>query len=172
MPKEKQSGFSLIELLIVVAIILIIAAIAVPNFLRARMAANEASAASSVRTTYTAELTYYNAFPQVGYAAKIQDLGGAEPCTQSSTSGCMIPDPLSTAIVGSTGKSGYVFTATGISSSGTTNDTFVIGSAPLNPGVTGLKLFCTINDGTIRANPGPSGTPVTTVAPCLTYNPI
>lgn len=172
MLKKKQIGFSLIELLIVVAIILIIAAIAVPNFLRARMAADESSAASSVRTTYTAEITYYNAYPQVGYAAKIQDLGGAEPCVQSSTSACMIPDPLSTAIVGSTGKSGYIFAATGISSGGTTNDSFVIGSAPLNPGVTGLKLFCTTNDGTIRSDPGPSGTPVNTSAACLAYNPI
>lgn len=172
MSTRKQSGFSLIELLIVVAIILIIAAIAVPNFLRAKMAANESSAASSVRTTYTAEITYYNAYPQIGYAAKIQDLGGAEPCTQSSTSACMIPDPLSTAFVGSTGKSGYVFAATGISSGGATNDTFVVGSAPVNPGVTGIKMFCTTNDGTIRNSLTSSGTPVNTTAACLAYTPI
>jgi type IV pilus assembly protein PilA len=173
MSKKKQMGFSLIELLIVVAIILIIAAIAVPNFLRARMAANESSAASSVRTIYTGEITYYNAYPQVGYAAQIQDLGGPEPCTASSTSACVIPDPLSTAIAGSSGKSGYIFSATGVTASGgSTNTQFVVGAAPVSVGVTGNKLFCATTDGTIRYSIGSGTTPVTTSSTCLAYNPI
>src|SRR5260370_31566237 len=85
-------GFSLIELLIVVAIILIIAAIAIPNLLQARLAANESSAAGSVHSITSAEITYFNTFPTVGYATKITQLGGAAPCTPSPATGCLIDD--------------------------------------------------------------------------------
>src|SRR6266576_3592572 len=77
---KKQKGFSLIELLIVVAIILIIAAIAIPNLLRSRMAANEASAVSSLRTINTAEVTFSTTYPSVGFAA-LGALGGS-PATR------------------------------------------------------------------------------------------
>ena len=87
---RKQKGFSLIELLIVVAIILIIAAIAIPNLLRARMAANEASAVASVRTINTAMVTYDSSYPDVGFAATLATLGGADPCTPSSTTACLL----------------------------------------------------------------------------------
>ena len=79
---KKQKGFSLIELLIVVAIILIIAAIAIPNLLRSKMAANEASAVGSVRSINTAEVAYSTAYPNIGYSSAVrQGLGGAPaPC--------------------------------------------------------------------------------------------
>jgi type IV pilus assembly protein PilA len=172
MSNNTKRGFSLIELLIVVAIILIIAAIAIPNFLRARMAANESSAAASVREIKTAELLYQGAFPTIGYAPNLADLGGAQPCTPSSTSACVVSDPLSTAGVGTLGKSGYVFSAVGSSTSGGVNDAFVVGSAPVTPNVTGIRLFCTTNDNAMRADPGPSSTPVTTVTACLNYAPL
>jgi len=170
----RQRGFSLIELLIVVASILIIAAIAIPNLLRARMAANESSAASSVRTIKTAELMYYNAYPNIGYAVQLADLGGAQPCLiPTSTAACLVPDPLANAGPGTQGKSGYVFSAVGAPSTGASNnDTFVVGAAPATPNVTGIRLFCTTNDNAVRANPGPSGVPVTTSAACVAYTPI
>src|SRR5258705_13553305 len=78
---KKQKGFSLIELLIVVTIILIIAAIAIPNLMRFRMGANESSAVGSVRTINTAMVSYATSFPDTGYAATLTNLcGPTSPC--------------------------------------------------------------------------------------------
>jgi len=97
-----KKGFSLIELLIVVAIILIIAAIAIPNLTRARIAANESAGASTVRTVNTAEATYSTTYPNLGYAPSLTPLGpNGQDCTSpanvTSTSACLIDNILGTA---------------------------------------------------------------------------
>src|SRR5438128_9291273 len=87
----RHKGFSLIELLIVVAIILIIAAMAIPNLLRARIAANEASAADAIRKIATAEVAYDTAYPTQGYAPALSTLGGpASGCVPSTTTACIL----------------------------------------------------------------------------------
>jgi len=140
-------GFSLIELLIVVAIILIIAAIAIPNFLRAKIAANESSAVASVRTINTAEITYANAYPTVGYAAKLADLGGGggAGCVSSSTNGCL----LDATLAGGT-KSGYSFTAVQNGQTNGINTAYLINADPLKQDQTGVRHFCAVEDAVIH----------------------
>ena len=162
---RNSKGFSLIELLIVVAIILIIAAIAIPNLLRAKIAADEASAAQSVRQINTAEFAYNAAYPNAGYASDLASLGGPPPCTPSATTACLLDDVLASATPGKGSKSGYVFQATGIAAVGAFNNSFLSGAAPLTFGVTGTRDFCSTEDGVIRFDPGKSGaTPVTKLA--------
>ncbi len=168
--RHHQKGFSLIELLIVVAIMLIIAGIAIPNLLRARIAANESSAAAALRSITTAEISYYSTFPSIGYAMQIQDLGKTAPCTPAPTHACLLDNNLANAVPGSTGHSGYEFLATGISSSGSTiNGSFVIGANPMTPNSTGNFDFCAVTDGALRSAPASGGAPPTTLAACLAY---
>jgi len=168
---HSAKGFSLIELLIVVAIILIIAAIAIPNLLQARIAANEASAAGSLNAIKSAEVTYYTAYPNIGFSPDIGSLGGAVPCKPSSTSACLIDSFLSSSTPGSTGKSGFVYLATGIMTAGATINTAFVGAAsPLTVHSTGNHDYCTTNDGVLRSQMAIVGdVPVSTLAACVAF---
>jgi prepilin-type N-terminal cleavage/methylation domain-containing protein len=151
--RKRQKGFSLIELLIVVAIILIIAAIAIPNLLRARMAANESSAVGSLRTLNTAMVEYQSACPASGYASSLNFLG------PTSTPACgtaenMVDDILSGESTNGTAtsfqKSGYTFAFT--PGSGTPLTTYSITAAPLTANQTGVRYFFTDQTAVIRYN--------------------
>lgn len=140
---KKDKGFSLIELLIVVAIILIIAAIAIPNLLRARIAANESSAVASIRTVNTAMISYDSAYPTVGYATNLGSLAGTSCTPPTSTSACLIDTQL-----GSGTKSGYSFTAVG--SGGPPAGTYTVVATPLTANQTGVRYFCSFADAVVR----------------------
>jgi type IV pilus assembly protein PilA len=164
-------GFSLIELLIVVAIILVIAAIAIPNLLQARVAANEASAVGSLAAIKSSEVTYTTAYPTVGYSPDIGTLGGASPCTPSSTTACLLDSVLSASTPGSGGKSGFVFLATGIMPPGAINNAaFVAAASPVLAHSTGNHDYCSTNDGVLRSQiASPGDIPVNNLASCLAF---
>jgi prepilin-type N-terminal cleavage/methylation domain-containing protein len=155
---RKQKGFSLIELLIVVAIILIIAAIAIPNLLRARIAANESSAVASLRTLNTAQISYNSSYPAVGFATALSALSGVS-CTPPGSSGaCLIDTQLS-----SGSKSGYSFALSG--AAGTPNGSYQFIATPLTPNQTGVRYFCSFADAVVRFSATSLSTCTASVSP-------
>lgn len=146
---KRKNGFSLVELLIVVAIILVIAAIAIPNLIRSRMAANEASAAESIRMINTAEAAYYSAYPTQGYSNLLTDLGGASPCTAATiNAACVLDTVVSNATGAASGKSGYFFTYTPVGAAPVSQYTIL--GTPVGVGVSGQRQFFTDETYVIR----------------------
>ncbi len=143
---RKQKGFSLIELLIVVAIILIIAAIAIPNLLRARIAANESSAVASVRTVNTAQITYNSSYSTIGFASSLANLAGTSCAPPTSGGACLIDTQLAAGT-----KSGYSFGVSNVT--GTPASTYNVIAAPITPNQTGTRYFCSFADAVVRVNP-------------------
>lgn len=161
--QNKKRGFSLIELLIVVAIILIIAAIAIPNLLRSRIAANEASTVGSLRTLNTAEITYNTTYPNVGFACTLAVLASpASGTSVSSATAGLIDSNLASGT-----KSGYSFTF--LSSPSCTGSTpasaYGTYAAPVTLGTTGQRYFCSDTSGVIQYGTGTISTCGTSTTP-------
>jgi prepilin-type N-terminal cleavage/methylation domain-containing protein len=162
---RKQKGFSLIELLIVVAIILIIAAIAVSNLLRSRMAANESAAASTIRILNTAQVAFSNTYSGVGYAASLTVLGpNGVDCTVAanvtSTAACQIDGVLGCAGAAACKKGAYQYNLQPATAAGT--DYYAVAS-PLSTS-SGNKRFCSLPDAVVRTDSLTVVTPPTLAA--------
>jgi prepilin-type N-terminal cleavage/methylation domain-containing protein len=149
--RKHHNGFSLIELLIVVAIILIIAAIAIPNLIRSRMSANEASAVGTLRAINTSEIAYSTTYPEVGFAPLTSLGGSASACSTgagaTSTSACLMDDSIAQT---PNTKSGYTFAVT--PGAQLPSVTYSATGYPQVLGQSGQRAFCSDQSGVIRAN--------------------
>lgn len=167
-----EDGFSLVELLIVVSIILIIASMAIPNLLRARIAANEASAVGSIRTINTAEVMYQASYPQAGYADALTKLGpNGNLCNApTSAAACLIDAVLARASTPAAAKNGYYFLlATEDRGQSGRIMAYTVSGSAASYNQTGIRDFCSTEDGVIRVLvPASQSSPDTTSVKCGT----
>ncbi|HET9183531.1 MAG TPA: prepilin-type N-terminal cleavage/methylation domain-containing protein [Candidatus Angelobacter sp.] len=143
---KTSKGFSLIELLIVVAIILVICAISIPNLLRSRMSAQESAAAATVRNIHNSEATYLVEYATTGYADSLLKLGPGSTC--DATHACLIDDVLACTTQPCL-KSGYEYFL-GTADSTAPFSTYVITATPRAWATTGSQNYCGIEDGVLR----------------------
>jgi len=150
--RGSESGFTLMELLIVMAIIIIIMTVAIPSFLNLRKQADETSAMQSVRAIHQAEIQYNSNYPQIGFTCNIGDLGGASTATAGPTSAQLLPLDLA-----SGQKAGYTFAivnCTKVNINGQDQFTsYQITAVPQAPGKTGNRGFCSDMSGDILSDP-------------------
>jgi prepilin-type N-terminal cleavage/methylation domain-containing protein len=172
--KKNQKGFSLIELLIVVAIILIIAAIAIPNLLRAKIAANQSAAVGTLRTINSAEETFSSTYSD-GFTLTLTQLGGAAGAGATCNNAELIDEVLSTAPFQKGGYQ-YTYTPNGVlqltagvpAACGASGDTgFSVSTGPITLN-TGTAAYCIDETGVIRVNSAAAGGGAGPPAPCAT----
>jgi type II secretory pathway pseudopilin PulG len=152
--------------MIVMALIVIIAAIAIPSMKEAKITTDEASAVASIRAISTAEVSYEATYG--GYAATLANLGGGEPCTKSAETACLLDESLAQGV-----KSGYRFAAVGGNASGGGNTSYVVGAAPEVYDRSGKRMFCSTEKNVIRVDLNAAGR---TIPPgpeeCAEFSPL
>jgi type IV pilus assembly protein PilA len=153
MGMKRQKGFTLIEMLIVIAIILIIAAVTIPGLTNMKMNANETSAVQSIRAINQMEVAYQAAYG--GYAESLANLGGADPCAKSAATACLLDQSLTGGV-----KAGYNFVAVGNNPAGGMSTGYVAGAAPVVFDRTGKRLFCSTDKNVLRADLNAGGSTV------------
>ena len=149
--KRRQQGFSLIELLIVVAIIIVIITFALPKLTQPTIQANEASAINSIATIQKAEVMYASRYPMQGFTCNLSALGPPPP-GQGATNGAA---DLIDSRLASGAKDGYTFNISGCTTAGTNNTavTYQITATPIAPGQTGIRAFCSDQSGNKKYDP-------------------
>ncbi len=169
---NNERGFTLAELLIVVVVICLIAAIVFPNLLRSRVAAGEAAAISSVREINKAEIGYQTTYPAIGFADNLALLGAGNlglPCTtRTPQHACLLDPKLSNATSPDLPRNGYWFlvTPTEKDANGVVAG-YVIGSAATQFNQSGVRDFCSTEDGVLHFRaPHQQSTPITTLSDC------
>jgi len=160
------------------SVVLVVAAVAIPNLLRSKIAANESAAASTVRTINTAEVTYQVSYPRKGYAATLAAMGpgAGGDCTDKNVTdahACLLDEVVggATCTAGKwCEKNGYRYSVRGVCLQ-TGCRGYVVTATPINEN-TGGKSFCSVTDAVIRTHTGPPLTAPLTVAECKAWSPI
>jgi type IV pilus assembly protein PilA len=139
--RPARKGFTLVEIMIVVSIIILLAAISIPNLMRSRLNANEAAAIGALKALSTATLTYFMAQTPMAYPSSLAALSNATP-------------PYIDSALGSGNRTGYSFNWTG------GGNTFSVVASPQSPNVTGVRSFFIDQSGVVRVGANSSATPL------------